>query len=255
VIGMGRTVGEVAALGSVSVRTLHHYDAIGLLSPSERSPAGYRLYGDDDLQRLQQVLFFRELGFGLAEIGRIMSDATFDRLEALLLQRRMLEEKARQIGHMIDAVSDAVDAMEKGEVMDDKDMFEVFGEFDPKQYEQEARERWGSTDAYKESTRRAKKYTKDDWKQIKDDQERVSLAFADAMGRGLPADSGEAMDLAEEHRLQIDRRFYPCSYQMHVGLGTMYVADPRFARHYDDFRPGLAQYVCDAIQANAKRAG
>jgi hypothetical protein len=62
------------------------------------------------------------------------------------------------------------------------------------------------------------------------------------------------MDLAEEHRLQIDRRFYPCSYQMHVGLGTMYVADPRFARHYDDFRPGLAQYVCDAIQANAKRA-
>jgi len=250
---MGRTVGEVAALGAVSVRTLHHYDAIGLLKPSERSEAGYRLYGDADLERLQQVLFFRELGFRLAEIGRIMADPDFDRREALVLQRRMLEDKADQLHRMIDAVDVAVDATERGETMDDKDMFEVFGDFDPKQYEQEARDRWGSTEAYKESTRRAKLYTKDDWKRIKAEQEQVTHAFADAMGRGLPADSPEVMDIAEQHRLQIDRRFYPCSYEMHVGLGKMYVADPRFARNYDDLRPGLAQYVCDAIVANAAR--
>jgi DNA-binding transcriptional MerR regulator len=101
VIGMGLTVGEVASLASVSVRTLHHYDEIGLLSPSERSASGYRHYCDGDLAALQQVLFFRELGFGLAEIARIMHDPSFDRLAALRLQRRMLEDKAAQLTLMV----------------------------------------------------------------------------------------------------------------------------------------------------------
>jgi DNA-binding transcriptional MerR regulator len=250
---MGLTVGEVAALASVSVRTLHHYDDIGLLSPSERSGSGYRHYGDDDLATLQQVLFFKELGFGLGEITRIMHDPSFDRLEALRMQRRMLKDKSAQLGHMIEAVESALDATEGGVTLDAKDMFEAFGDFDPKEYEKEAEERWGGSDEYAESMRRTKRYTKEDWLKIRDEAGAVTLGLSNLMGEGVPADDPRAMDFAEEHRLQIDKWFYPCSYEIQVGLGQMYVADPRFAKNYGQVREGLAQYMCDAIMANAVR--
>jgi MerR family transcriptional regulator, thiopeptide resistance regulator len=251
---MGLTVGEVASLASVSVRTLHHYDDIGLLSPSERSENGYRHYGDDDLAALQQVLFFRELGFALGDIARIMHDPSFDRLEALRMQRGMLKDKSVQLGHMIEAVEAALDATEGGVTLDAKDMFEAFGDFDPKEYEKEAQEKWGGTDAYAESMRRTKRYTKQDWVEIKAETEAVNTAMAALMDEGVPAGDPRAMDLAEEHRLQIDRRFYPCSQETHVGLGQMYVTDPRFMQNYEKVHIGLAQYMYDAIKANAARA-
>ena len=250
---MGLTIGEVASLASVSVRTLHHYDDIGLLTPSGRSENGYRHYSDRDLADLQQVLFFKELGFALEDIGRIMHDPAFDRTEALRMQRRMLMEKSAQLGHMVAAVDAALDATKGGVSMDAKDMFEAFGDFDPKEYEKEAEERWGGTDAYKESARRTKRYTKEDWIEIRQETEAVNAGLAALMDEGVPADDPRAMDFAEEHRLQIDRRFYPCSHEMHVGLGEMYVADPRFKANYEKVRPGLAQYMCDAIKANAAR--
>lgn len=250
---MGLTVGEVASLASVSVRTLHHYDEIGLLKPSERSESGYRHYTDDDLAALQQVLFFKELGFGLADIGRVMHDPAFDRLEALRLQRRMLNDKAARLTSLVEAVEAAIDATEGGVTLDAEDMFEAFGEFDPKEYEQEAEERWGDTEAYKESMRRTKRYTKEDWLKIRNESGKVTAGMAALMDAGVPPDDPRSMDLAEEHRLQIDRWFYPCSYEIQLGLGRMYVADPRFAATYEEVRPGLAQYLCDAIEANAIR--
>ncbi len=250
---MSFTVGEVANVASVSVRTLHHYDEIGLLVPSGRSQSGYRLYTDDDLAALQQVLFFKELGFGLADIARVMHDPTFDRLEALRMQRRMLRDKAAQLALLVEAVDAAIDATEGAVTVDAKDMFEAFGEFDPKEYEKEAEERWGGTAAYAESMRRTKRYSKEDWLKIKAGSRAVNEALAALMDEGVPADDPRAMDLAEEHRLQIDRWFYPCSREMHVGLGTMYVTDPRFERNYEKVRAGLARYVRDAIEANAAR--
>jgi DNA-binding transcriptional MerR regulator len=250
---MSYTVGQVAALAKVSVRTLHHYDELGLLSPPVRTGAGYRLYGDDDLAALQQVLFFKELGFGLADIGRIMHDPHFDRLEALRMQRRMLAEKSARLALMVEAVEAAIDATEGGVRMDAEDMFEAFGEFDPKEYEKEAEDRWGNTDAYKESAHRTKRYTKDDWVEIKAESEAVSAGLAALMDEGVPATDPRAMDLAEQHRLQIDRRFYPCSHEMHCSLAEMYVADPRFTANYEKVRPGLARYMHDAILANAAR--
>ena len=252
---MSWTVSEAAALAHVSVRALHHYDEIGLVKPGARSEAGYRLYDRDDLERLQQVLFFRELGFSLEEIRAALDDPGFDRTEALLMQRELLEGKAAHLQAMIDAIDKTLEARQKGIAMDEKDMFEVFGEDDPRQYEDEGRERWGETDAYKESTRRAKSYTKDDWKRIKARQEEIEAGLAEAMRMGLPADGPEAVALAEQARLAIDESFYPCSWEMHANLGRMYIADARFAAHYDDREQGLAQYVCDAIVANASAHG
>ena len=251
---MAHSVGEVASLAGISVRTLHHYDSIGLLEPSERSDAGYRLYGDRDLAALQQILFFKELGFGLEDISRITRDPSFDRRGALELQRRMLTEKSARLTRMVEAVDAALDAMEKGVTMDEKDMFEVFGDFDPKEYEAEAAQRWGGTATYEESMRRTKRYTKQDWLKIKAEAATVVDGMAALMDQGIAPSDPRAMDLAEEHRAQIDRWFYPCSQEIHVGLGRMYVADPRFAKNYEKVRKGMAQYMCDAIEANAARS-
>jgi MerR family transcriptional regulator, thiopeptide resistance regulator len=121
------------------------------------------------------------------------------------------------------------------------------------QYRDEARERWGSTDAYKQSSKRTKGYGDADWKRINKEQSATEAAFAEALAAGEPADGARATDLAEEARLHIDGSFYPCSHAMHSGLAEMYTADERFRAHYEDRAEGLAAYVAEAIKANALR--
>ncbi len=248
---MATTVGELASLARVSVRTLHHYDEIGLLRPSGRSGAGYRLYTEGDLQRLQQVLFFRELGFKLDEIARILADPGFDRRQTLLAQRALLVERADRARALVDLVDRTLKALEEGDTMNPEDTFEGF---DPAKYEDEAKAWWGTTEAYAESRRRTSRYTKDDWKRMADESKATVDELAQAMDDGVTPTDARAMDLAEQHRLHLEHWFYPCSSAMHVGLGEMYVADPRFAAVYDQRRAGLSEFLRAAIQANAARA-
>lgn len=135
--------------------------------------------------------------------------------------------------------------------LDPDESREVFGDDDPNQHRAEARRRWGTTEAYRESERRTNQYSKEDWLLQRKESEAVNQLFVDAMTAGYPPDSQPAKNAAEEHRRQIDKWFYACSYDMHTGLGEMYVADPRFMQHYEAVHPGLAQYVSDAIIANA----
>jgi DNA-binding transcriptional MerR regulator len=246
----GHTVGEVSKLARVSVRALHHYDEIGLLEPSGRTEAGYRLYTDRDIERLQQVLFFRELGFALEDVARILRDPHFDRRQALVAQRAMLVEKGKRLEAMVSLVDRTLDSLGKGVVMSTEDMFEGF---DHAAYEEETEKRWGKTDAFAESKRRTKGYSKQDWQTIRGEADALTTELTDVFASGaLPTDP-RALDLVEKHRLHIDRWFYPCSRAMHAQLGEMYVSDPRFAEHYDKRRPGLAQFVCEAMRANATR--
>lgn len=247
------TVGEVAAMAGVSVRTLHHYHAIGLVEPRARTEAGYRVYGQRDLERLQEVLFFREVGVPLADIAALLDAGALDREAALKLQRDMLREKAARIGTMIATIDRALDAHREGRRMDAHDLFDTFGDFDPREYEDEVRERWGDTEAYRESARRAARYTRDDWARFKAEAEEIGLAIAALMDEGVPADDPRALDAVERARLQIDTWFYPCSHEMHAALAEMYIADPRFEATYERIRPGMARYVHDAILANAAR--
>jgi DNA-binding transcriptional MerR regulator len=245
------TVGEVAKLAKVSVRTLHHYDELGLLSPSARSEAGYRLYASDDLDRLQQVLFYKELGFGLEEIRDLMADPTFDRREALVAQRELIARRGARLEAILDLIDKTLMSMDGGINMTKEEMFEVFGDFDPTQYEGEVKERWGDTEAYKESARRTKRYTKEDWRRIKDEGATWMERAIELFDQGVIPDDPRATDLAEEARLAIDRNFYPCSHEMHACLGEMYVTDPRFTEYYDKHRAGLAKWFSEAIKANA----
>lgn len=246
-------VGEVARLAHVSVRTLHHYDEMGLVPPSARSEAGYRLYTGEDLERLQQVLFYREIGFSLEEIRDLMADPAFDRREALLVQRELLAEQSLRLQAMLDLIDRTLASQEGGIPMDKEEMFEVFGDFDPSQYEEEVKERWGDAEAHKESARRTARYTKADWQRFKEESEEINSAIAALMDEGVRPDDSRAMQAVERHRLQIDRWFYPCSREMHAELGKMYVADPRFTATYEKIRPGMARYVCEATAANKRR--
>ena len=251
---MNYTVGQLAALAHVTVRALHHYDEIGLLTPSARTEAGYRRYSERDLERLQQVLFYRELGFPLDQIATLL-DGEMDPAAHLRTQRRLLTERIARLQAMVGAIDRTMEANEMELKLKPEERFEVFGDFVPEDHEAEARARWGSSPAFDESQRRAAKYTMDDWLQLKQEAGDTAERLAAAMRAGVPADSVQAMDLAERHRQHITRWFYNCSYEIHRGLGEMYVADPGFTKHYDAAAPGLAAYLRDAIVANARRAG
>ena len=245
------TVSELAQASGVTVRTLHHYDELGLLVPSRRSDAGYRLYSEQDAQRLGDVLAYRACGVPLAQIGALLAADGADRSAALRRQLALLEERADALDRQRTALLKELEAYDMGMTLDPQDRFEVFGDFDPSEYEQEAAERWGDTDAYRESRRRVAAYTKEDWRREQAEVASVEAELAACLAAGLPADSERAKAAAEAHRQHIDTWFYPCSYEMQTGLADMYVDDERFARHYDDVRPGLAAYVRAAIWANA----
>lgn len=241
---------EAARLAGVSVRTLHHYDEIGLLVPKRRSAAGYRLYDREDLLRLQQILIGRELGLSLQEIGRSLDDPGFDLERALRSQRQQLQGRAERTAAMlrsVDAALAILDAQRGGSV----DLKALFDGFDPARYEEEARQRWGNTDAYKESARRTSRYTEEDWKRLKAEQERIYGEAAAAMNAGTPPEDPVAMSVAERHRLLLDRWFYPCSKTLHRRLADMYEADARFAQSIDRHGKGLTPFLVAAIRANA----
>ncbi|MBM0258883.1 MerR family transcriptional regulator [Micromonospora sp. 4G55] len=248
---MAYTVGQVAKAARVTVRTLHHYDEIGLLSPSGRTAAGYRRYDDADLERLQHIRFYRELGFPLEEIAAILDDPAADPAAHLRRQHELLSGRIGKLQEMVTAIELAMEARRMNINLTPEERFEVFGDFDPDAHAEEAEQRWGGTDAYRESNRRVARYSKEDWLRNKAENEDWGRRFVEVMASGAAADSPEAMALAEEHRQLISRWFYDCSYEIHTGLADMYLADPRFTAHYEAIAPGMAAYLNEAIHANA----
>ena len=245
-------VSEVARISGVTVRTLHHYDEIGLLVPSERTEAGYRLYAEEDLLRLQQILLGREQGLALEDVRRSLDDPGFDHRQALLAHRQQLQQRAKRTDAMIRAV-DAALAIHEGAEGRTMDMQELFDGFDPTEYEAEAQERWGHSDAYRESAKRTKRYTPDDWRRLGEEQAAIYADAVAALQANQPPDSTEAMEIAERHRDSMTRWFYPCSHAMHAGLADLYEADQRFTTNIDRFGTGLTQFLSAAIRANALR--
>jgi DNA-binding transcriptional MerR regulator len=246
------TVGQVAEQLAVTVRTLHHYDEIGLLRPSDRTPAGYRLYTDEDVVRLQHIVVYRRLGFALEEIGLLLGQPESVE-EHLRRQRAAVNARLDEMRDLVAAIDRALEKETSGMKLTRQEQKELFGDGYSDEYAAEAEQRWGDSDAWKQSRRRTSGYSKEDWTEIKAETESVGRAFVQAKRAGLPATSPAAMDAAEAHRRHIHSRFYDVSYEFHRSLADMYVADPRFTKTYDDQEPGLAQYVRDAIHANADR--
>jgi DNA-binding transcriptional MerR regulator len=246
---VGMTVGQVAERFAVTVRTLHHYDEIGLACPSRRSAAGYRLYTDADITRLQHVVVYRRLGFALEDIASVLDDPAADVAAHLRRQRDAVTSRLDELSDLVVAIDRALEAEMSGINLTREEQKELFGDGFKEEYQAEARERWGDTEEWRQSQARAARYTKADWEAIKAETDAVHAAFVAAKRSGAPPDSATALAAAEAHGRQIHERFYDLSPEMHLCLARMYLADERFTRYYDDLEPGLAQYVHDAIAA------
>ena len=246
-------VGRTAEALGGTVRTLHHWEAIGLFVPSTRSPSGYRLYTATDLAELERIVLYRRLGFTPGEVTALLDDGA-DVVALLRRRRAALLCELDETRRVLDALDTTLERHMDDRPIDAAEMRDLFGEtYD--EHHREAEERWGETDAWRESAARTATYTRADWEEVKAETDELIAAFLDAFRTGLPADSPGAMDAAELHRQHIDRRFYTCSPQMHRALGDLYVSDPRYAATYEESTgaPGLASYVRDAIDANAAR--
>jgi len=242
-----KTVGAVATLTGVSVRTLHHYDHIGLVVPSVRTPAGYRGYTDADIERLHLVLVYRSVGLPLDEIRTLLDDADVDVVAHLQRQHALLTDQAGRLQDTITAVEELMNAHREGIQLSAEEQVEIFGATAfSDEYATEAEERWGETDAWKQSRQRTAGFTKDDWVRIKSNGDALLKALAEAKRTRVKPGSAAANELAARHRASIER-FYDCGDDMHRCLVEMYLADERFTRCYDDVEPGLAQFLHDIV--------
>jgi len=248
-----KTVGAVAALTAVSVRTLHHYDHIGLVVPSVRTAAGYRGYTDADIERLHMVLVYRSIGLALEDIRTLLDDENADVFSRLQHQHRLLLEQSDRLQHTIKAVEELMSAHRSGIQLTAEEQIEIFGttEFD-EDYAVEAEQRWGDTEAWKQSQQRVARMTKQDWLDVKAEGDELLRALADAKRGGVQPGSTIAEELVARHRAAVGR-FYEFGGEMHRNLVEMYVADERFTRYYDDVEPGLAQFVHDIVITSIDR--
>ena len=246
---MSYKIKEVADMVGVSVRTLHHYDKIGILKPESVTPAGYRLYNDGDLERLQQVLFFKELDFSLEEIKEILDNPYFNRKHALKTHRELLIEKKKRLDKIIKSVDKTIDSIEGGIDMNKKEMFEGFDmseiEAHKEKYAEETKQKYGDSDAYKESMKKTSKYTKEDWARINASNERIYGKIVANMDKGI--DNLEVQNAVDELRQEITNNFYNCTIEIFRGLGDLYVNDERFTVNIDKHKQGLAKFLSEAM--------
>jgi DNA-binding transcriptional MerR regulator len=220
--------------------------------PSVRTPAGYRGYTDADIERLHLVLVYRSVGMPLDEIRALLDDPGADVLEHLRRQRQLLLEQADRLNHTIKAVEELMNAHRSGIQLTAQEQIEIFGTTAfSEEYAAEAEERWGETDAWKQSQQRVSRLNKEDWIAIKAEGDALLDALAQAKRDGVQPGSTAANELAVRHRASIER-FYDCGDDMHRSLVEMYLADERFTRYYDDVEPGLAQFLHDIVVAKLR---
>ncbi|MFE3323539.1 MerR family transcriptional regulator [Streptomyces sp. NPDC059176] len=252
---MNYSVGQVAGFAGVTVRTLHHYDRTGLLSPTKRTAAGYRCYTDADLARLQQILFYRELGFSLGETAEILRDPGADVLEQLRVRHRALAEQIATLQRLMDVAERAMEVQQTGVRLTPEERFSVFGEiaFDLS-YATQAQLKWQHSEGHQQAMASAAGHTKESWARLMGEAGSWREELLAAFDRGECPEGELARDLAEDHRQHIARWFTPCPTEMHVRIADDFAGDPRaFALVVppSQQRPGLASYLRTAIRANA----
>jgi len=246
---MEYTVQKLSSIAGVSPRTLRYYDEIGILKPARINSSGYRVYGQKEVDRLQQILFYRELGVNLDRIKEIIDEPSFDELAALKEHRKKLIEKKNQLDLLIANVDKTI-AMREGRInMTDREKFEGFKQKmideNEKKYSEEVRKRYGN-EAVEKSYAKFKNMTMKEYEELKSLEQDIFDALAEGMKTGDP--SGEkAQKAADLHKRWLTYYWDEYSKEAHAGLAQMYVADERFKAYYDKKQPGTAEFLRDAI--------
>lgn len=241
-------INEVAKLTGITVRTLHYYDEIGLLKPSEITDVGYRLYNNTALDTLQQILFFRELDFSLNEIKEIMGNPNYDKENALKKQKELLLQKRDRIDELVTLVDHTL----KGEHDMSFKQFDVTEiESNKKKYAAEVKERWGNTDAYAESEKRTSSYDAAQWNATSKECQALLYSFSEI--RDMQPDCEEAQALVKKWQDYITINFYNCTKEILSCLGLMYIGDERFTRNIDENGEGTAAFMDAAIKVYCRK--
>ena len=242
------TVRQLADMAGVSVRTLHHYDHIDLLKPSSRSAAGYRLYEGDDLIRLQQILLFKEIDLPLMDIRDILDDPTFDAVTALRLHREMIQARAARLSQLLQTIDATIGKLERTTMtLTDEELYEGLTKKQAERYEREAQEMY-DPDLVQESKRRIGKMSKKQWQAVKDEGDEVTRAIAALMDRD-PDDAAVQAQIARHHAWI--EHFYPASADVYTGLGQLYAEHDEFRAFYEQYAPGLADFMYTAMTHHA----
>ena len=236
-------ISEVAKLTGITVRTLHYYEEIGLLKPSEITEAGYRLYSREDLEILQQILFFRELDFPLSQIKEIMNNPNYDKEEALKKQKELLIQQRQRIEGLIKLIEKRIEG-DNNMSFKEFDMNEI--EENKKKYAKEVKERWGTSKAYEESEKKTSSYNKEKWGDINQETSEIFKGFAEL--RNSDPGSEEVQELVRRWQKYITDNFYTCTNEILSGLGLMYVEDERFKENLDKNGEGTAKLMAEAIK-------
>lgn len=236
-------ISEVAKLTGITVRTLHYYDEIGLLKPSEITEAGYRLYSREDLEILQQILFFRELDFPLSQIKEIMNNPNYDKEEALKKQKELLIQQRQRIEGLIKLIEKRIEG-DNNMSFKEFDMNEI--EENKKKYAKEVKERWGTSKAYEESEKKTSSYNKEKWGDINQETSEIFKGFAEL--RNSDPGSEEVQELVRRWQKYITDNFYTYTNEILSGLGLMYVEDERFKENLDKNGEGTAKLMAEAIK-------
>lgn len=250
----GERVGTVARRLGVSVRTLHHWDALGVAGPSGRSANGYRSYLLADVARLRRVLLFRELGVALHDVPALLiADAATRRAE-LDGRRAAIVEKIAEMQSLVDDVDRLIAADREGVLLDEAEQTEVFGTAWNPEWSAAARERWGDTAQWAEYSERSAGRSTDDWRDVTGVMNEVITALAEAKRHGTVPGSDAANVLAERHRAALGEYFH-CTVSMQVLIARRYVTEPGFAAAFDEEEPGLAAWMGEVVEANARAHG
>ena len=248
------TVGEVSTLLGVSVRALHHWDESGLVHPSQRSAAGYRLYSEADIMRIQQVLVYRQTGMSLADIKMVLDEPETDAMTHLRRQRELVQGQVSHLQQMLNSIDMVMEIHQSGARISVAEMAEIWGtDWDPV-YIEDAHAQWGDTEDWAESYRRKAQMSRADWERAHEETVALESALAEAMRNGVEPGSPEANALARWHRKDFNR-WFEVSTSKQVLIARGYVADERYARYYDKRAPGLAAWLKDVIDASARSEG
>lgn len=243
---MRLSVGEAARLFDVSVRTLRYYDEIGLLKPSEVSPSGYRYYDSDAIETLQQIMFYRELQMPLDEIAAILNDPGHNRRQALERHMELLLLRRKRLDSLVTLVDKTLNGDDTEMDIENSKNAHKELEHTRGKYAAEAKERWGSTEAYKESEKKHAGYTPEDELQIAAEAEEIFKAFAASIGAA--PESAAVQELVLRWQNHITKSHYACTKEILSCLGEMYVEDTRFTENIDRYGEGTAKLMSEAIK-------
>ncbi len=237
------TIRQCAKLAGVTVRTLHHYDQIGLLKPARQSENGYRLYDEQDLLLLQQILFYRELGLELREIKDILITPGFSPLAALRQHRQVLKARSERLDKLMETVDRTIEHLEGGSIMDNHELFEGFSEEKQKEYAVEAAKLYGEKEVY-DSQARWESYSPERKKAILQNGSQIITQITEAIPFGAGSPQVQAL-VAQWHR-HIGN-FYRCSYEVLDGLADLYMNSPDFYNNFKKGHPDMPEFLSEAI--------